>query len=103
MVDDGEKMTSSEKGFGRRGLTRRHLLAASNLSARQTSINSSSFENNLVLCHAYKLGLADGQRAVGTKRGGKRIDEYFDDKRQSPRPSGSRAAGSAGNGPSAAS
>ena len=28
----------------------------------------------------YILALADGQRAVGTKRGGKRIDEYFDDK-----------------------
>ena len=41
-----------------------------------------------MLGHAYILGLVDGQRAVGTKRGGKRIGEYFDDKRQSPRPSG---------------
>jgi len=44
----------------------------------------------LMLCHAYKLGLADGQKAVGAKRGGKRIDEYFDDKRQSPRSSDPR-------------
>ena len=62
-----------------------------------------TLKSQLVLCHAYKLGLADGQRAVGAKRGGKRIDEYFDDKRQSPRPSGPRPAGLVGNGPSAAS
>ncbi len=57
----------------------------------------------LVLCHAYKLGLTEGQEVVGAKRGGKCIGIYIDDERQSSRPPGPRPAGLAANAPSAAS
>ena len=58
---------------------------------------------DLVLCHAYKLGLTEGQEVVGAKRGGKCIGIYIDDERQSSRPPGPRPAGLAANAPSAAS
>ncbi len=57
----------------------------------------------LVLCHAYKLGLTESQEVVGAKRGGKCIGIYIDDERQSSRPPGPRPAGLAANAPSAAS
>ena len=59
--------------------------------------------DRLVLCHAYKLGLTEGQEVVGAKRGGKCIGIYIDDERQSSRPPGPRPAGLAANAPSAAS
>ncbi len=58
---------------------------------------------DLVLCHAYKLGLTEGQEVVGAQRGGKCIGIYIDDERQSSRPPGPRPAGLAANAPSAAS
>ena len=60
-------------------------------------------QNILVLCHAYKLGLTEGQAVVGAKRGGKCIGIYIDDERQSSRPPGPRPAGLAATAPSAAS
>ncbi len=50
-------------------------------------------KNFLVLCHSYKLGLTEGQGAVGAKRGGSRMGSYADDERQSPRPPGPRSQG----------
>ena len=57
----------------------------------------------LVLCHAYKLGLTVGQGVVGAKRGGLCMGTYVDDERQSPRPLGPRPAGLVANAPPAAS
>ena len=56
-----------------------------------------------MLCHAYKLGLTEGQGVVGAKQGGKCMGTYIDDERQSSRPPGPRPAGLAANAPSAAS
>ena len=35
-----------------------------------------SAKSKLVLCHAYKLGLTEGQEVVGAKRGGESVLEY---------------------------
>ena len=56
----------------------------------------------LVLCHTYKLGLTEGQGAVGAKREGKCMGASLDDERQSSRPPDPRPAGLAANAPSAA-
>ncbi len=47
----------------------------------------------LVLCSAYKLALTAGQGDLGAKRGGRCIDEYYHDERQSPQPFGPRQQG----------
>ena len=66
-------------------------------------MTSGPITNRPVLCHAYKLGLTEGQGGVGAKRGGKCMGTYIDDERQSPRPPGPRPAGLAASAPSAAS
>ena len=68
--------------------------------SRCTGAKSSS---KPVLCHAYKLGLTEGQGVVGAKRGGKCMGTYIDDERQSSRPPDPRPAGLAANAPSARS
>ena len=47
----------------------------------------------LVPCSSHNYGLTEGQRVVGAKRGGLRMDAYVDDERQSPRPLGPRPKG----------
>ncbi|MDA8377645.1 MAG: hypothetical protein M0Z50_11440, partial [Planctomycetia bacterium] len=47
----------------------------------------------VVLCSAYKLALTAGQGDLGAKRGGRCIDEYYHDERQSPQPLGPRQQG----------